>query len=263
MTLYKPIKGTIKGSNKIEIETETGHRIIFNLNTKIFVDLENKTERNLPFFFVTFEDKYSDTIRTKKSLSLKQIQKKYKDTNLLTPELEYDHIQIGFVYSDNTDPNNHRWMLNFMDVNNNFLFGYNGDSIKVNCPFTTISWEDGIWHGRFAVYKKDVTELLEPNQGQYVLNGSGSIGDHIVTPIKENMDNMSLRYDINNNTWYCDYRFKDKIVGSTPCKNIICDVPFEGKVDRTFPKPKVTAELKIQNIKGITVALNALIIKAK
>ena len=94
-----------------------------------------------------------------------------------------------------------------------------------------------------------------------MLNGSNDIGDHNVTKVDKEVDILSLRYDIYKNTWYCDFMKKGKNVGSTPCKNIICDVPFEGKVDNSTDKPKVTAEIKAKNVKGISIALNALIIK--
>lgn len=258
--LYKPVKSSLS-NNYIEIKTETNHIIKFKITPKVSVDLDNE-ENGKPFFYVTFDNEYIEVLNDKKSISLDSIRKQYKFKNLLTPELVYDHIQIGFIYA-NEDPNNHRWMLNFMDVNNKHLFNYIGDNIKVNCPFTTISWEDGIWHGRFVVYKKDVLELTEPTSGQFILSGLGNIGDHIVNPIKDDVDNVSLRYNIHTNMWYCDLIKDKKIIGEIPCKNIISDVNFEGSVDKSSSKPKVSAILKIEDIKGISMALNALIIKRK
>lgn len=262
MTLYKPIKGKILNPKEIVVLTETGHKVTFTQNVNVSIDLDNKTEDGRPFFFVTFEQIYINTKDHKKPLTLKQIKRKYKKNNLLTPSMDYDHVQIGFVYND-SDPNNHKWMLNFMDVSNNFLFGYNGEEINIDCPFTTKSWQDGVWHGRFVVYKKDIESLTEPVSGYFILTGKGDIGDHNVTPIKEGIDTISLRYNIYEDNWYCEYMKNGESVGKTPCKDIICDVPFVGKVDMSTQKPKVTAELNTKDVKGVAIALNSLIIKKR
>jgi len=256
MTLFKPIKSN---EHIIEIKTETGHIIKFKIIPKVFIDIENDKE---PFYFVNFDNDYQGVETPKGSMSLKEIAKKYKNTNLLTSEMVYDHIQIGFIYAEG-DPNNHKWMLNFMDVNNKHLFNYIADNVKVNCPFSTMSWEDGVWHGRFVVAKKDIEILDEVKPGEFVLTGKGDIGNQIVQSIKEDFDHISLRYNIHENTWYCTYMKDNKEIGSIPCKNIICDVPFEGNVDRSPSKPKVTAIIKKEDISGISIALNALIIKKK
>lgn len=258
MPLYKPVRSS-KPDFNIRIQLETGHIVNFKIIPKVFIDLERE-ESGQPFVWVNFDNEYTSIEETDNSMSLEEIRERYKDTNLLTSDLVYDHIQIGFIYSDG-DPNNHRWMLNFMDVNNKFLFGFNGDNVKVNCPFTTMSWEDGIWHGRFVVSKNHIKELLEPEPGQFIINGEGDIGNQLTQPLEEDYDHLSLRYNIQENTWYAEVLKDSKIVGSFPCKNIICDVPFEGKIDKSSSKPKVTALLKKEDIKGISLALNALIIK--
>jgi len=263
MAFYKPVKSNIVDQKEITIKTETGHTIIFKITPSVFVDLDSQTEDKKPFFYVTFENDYVDTKSSPKAMSAKTIRKKYIKANLLTEELVYDHIQLGFVYADKDDPNNHKWMLNFMDVNNNYLFGHHGEEVKLDCPFTTMSWEDGNWHGRFIIAKKDVESLTEPVQGFFVLKGKGTVGDQKVTPLENGIDTVSLRFNVYENSWYCEYMQDGKSVGKTPCKNIICDVPFVGKVDKASEKPKVTAELKAKDIKGISVALNALIIKRK
>lgn len=255
MTLYKPIRSD---EHFIEIKAETGHIIKFKIIPKVFIDIDNEQE---PFYFVNFDNQYEGVETPKGSMSLKEIRIKYKNKNLLTPEMVYDHIQIGFIYAEG-DQNNHRWMLNFMDVNNKHLFNYIGDNVKVNCPFSTMSWEDGVWHGRFVVAKKDIDELLELEAGKFVLNGKGNIGEQTVQSIQEDYDHLNLRYNIYENTWYAMYMKDNKEIGSIPCKNIICDVPFEGNIDRSNSKPKVTAILKKEDIKGISVALNSLIIKS-
>ena len=253
--LYKPVKSD---EQIIEIKTETGHIIKFKVRPKVFIDIDNEKE---PFYFVNFDNEYEGVEVPKGSMKLKEIRKKYKNVNLLSSDMIYDHIQIGFVYAEG-DPNNHRWMMNFMDVNNKHLFNYIADNVKVKCPFSTMSWEDGNWHGRFVIAKKDIDILDEVKPGEFILTSKEDIGEQSVQEIKEDFDFLSLSYNTNDNMWYCRYMKDDKEIGSIPCKNIICDVPFEGNVIHA-QKPKVTAHLKKEDIKGISLALNSLIIKKK
>jgi hypothetical protein len=246
-----------KTQEEILVETESGHIIKVKIEPEVLVDIEND-ENGLPFFSVAIGHQYVGVEKTENCMSLDIVKQEYANANIINTD--YDHIQIGFVYSPE-DPNNHRWMLNLMDVNNEYVGGFVGDKITVNCPFTTTSWEDGIWHGRFVVYKKDVKELIEPKAGVFVLNGEGDIGDHKLTELDPDIEKISLSYSIKQNTWYCSYLKDNEVIGSTPCKDIICDVPIIGKIDRNYDKPKVTADIDSKDVKGISVALNALIIK--
>jgi hypothetical protein len=246
----------------IELKTETGHIVKIQVSPELLLDIDND-ENGLPFFSVAMGHKYAGVEKTKKSKSLKYIKKNYINRNIINENLNYDHIQVGFIYANESEPNNHRWMLNFMDINNKYVHVYYADKITINCPFTTTSWEDGNWHGRFVIYKKDVKELIELEEGVMTLLGDGDIGSQNVTPIKEDIDLVSLRYNIYENTWYCEYIKDEKVIGSIPCKNIISDVPLVGNVDKSHSKPKVTANIDVNDVSGITVALNALIIKKK
>jgi hypothetical protein len=257
---WKPVKCTSK-TQILELETETGHIVKFKLEPKLSVDIDSDDNGN-PFFYMNLIPQYEGVESTPTSMSLEQIQRDLNHRNILTPELEYDHIQIGFVYAPG-DPQNHRWMLNFMDVNNKHLFGFFADVVELNCAFTTMSWEDGIWHGRFVVQKKDVTSLDEAFSGHFILTGNRDIGQHTMQPLDSNVDRFSLRFNVHENVWYCDQLKGDDVLGSIPCKNIICDVPFVGKVDKSYDKPKVTAEIAARDVQGISMALNALIIKSK
>jgi len=260
MTLFKPVTSKVK-TEILEIELETGHIVKFKITPKVFIDLE-RDENGLPFIWADFKENYVGVEASPNAIPLHIIKEKYKLSNLLTSELEYEHIQVGFIY-DEGSPDNHKWMLNFMDVDNQFKFNFVGESVEINCPFTTTSWQDGIWHGRFVIDKKDVRELVEPVSGRFILNGNNDIGQHNTTPLDKSIDTLSLRYNVYSNIWTCDLKSKGKIIGEYPCKAIISDAPFVGKVDRSFPKPKVTADIDISNVEGVSMALNALIIKRK
>lgn len=258
---YKPTKFEIISDKILEIKTETGHIVKFKLEPTLSTDIDNE-DNGAPFFYLNLNPIYEGVESTNESMTLEQVKSHLNDRNLLNESADYDHIQVGFIYSEG-DPNNHRWMLNFMDVNNKYLFGFIADNVKLNCPFTTTSWEDGNWHGRFVVYKKDVDELIETSQGNFELYGKGDVGEMPVTPLEKDVKKISLRYNIYSNMWFAELKSDKETLGEIPCKNIICDVPFEGNVDRSSPKPKVTAELDVNQVAGTSLALNALIIKRK
>jgi hypothetical protein len=243
---------------------ELGYKLHYKISQSVQADVFTEFEEDeYPDFNSSISLEFIKIEPLKNAKTRTEAAELLKTKNIISDEFEYDHIQIGFVYSNNTDINNHKWMINFMDVNNNYIVSYNATEISFDCPFTTTSWEDGNWHGRFVIYKKDVVELLEIDNGKYILKGKGHLGDQMVQPIEEDIDTISIRYNVNENMWYSDYKLNDKTVGSIPCKNIISDVPFVGKIDFSHQKPKVTAELKMSDVKGTSLALNALIIKRK
>jgi len=258
---YKPTKFELLSSNLLELKTETGHIVKFKLEPQLSTDIDNEDNGN-PFFYLNLTPVYEGVETTPESLSLEKVKEKLTSRNLLHESFNYDHIQVGFIYAEG-DPNNHRWMLNFMDDKNKYIFGFIADNVKLNCPFTTTSYEDGVWHGRLVVRKESVEELIETEQGNFELYGKGDIGNQNVTPLDEKIDKVALRYNIYSNMWYAELKSKDEKIGEIPCKNVICDVPFEGNIDRSHSKPKVTAELNVKDIAGTSLALNALIIKRK
>lgn len=259
---YKPTKFEILTDSVLKLKTETGHIITFNLKADLSTDIDAEEDGN-PFFFLNLNAEYVGVEKTENALDLDKVKTLLDKRNVLQESAYYDHIQIGFIYAPG-DPNNHKWMLNFMDINNKNLFGFVADNVQLKCPFTTTSWEDGNWHGRFVVHKKDVDTLIETEQGNFILTGKGDIGEQKVTPLEKEVERISLRYNVFSNMWYAELKTKnEEKIGEIPCKNIICDVPFEGSIDRSHPKPKVTADLKIEDVAGTSLALNALIIKRK
>lgn len=264
MSRWKPVKAELLGGENIEIKTETGHIIKCKLKANVLVDLDQDDNGN-PFFFIEVPPTYDGVELTKNSMTLETVRNEFENKNIIPDNLEYDHIQVGFAYTDANDPNNHKWMLHFMDVNNNVLSGFYGTEISIDCPFTTFSWDDGVWHGRFVVYKKDVKLLREKETGKFVLEGYGKgIEQQKVNPIDEKVKSIILRFNNRTNMWYCDLHDKKQKIGEMPCKNIICDVPFSGSIDYSAqPKVKASAVIDISKIEGISMALNALIIKSK
>ncbi len=244
----------------LTIKTDLGYILKYKLNLDVQVDPFTKYDDNLPDFVVTPQVEFQEQKVTKQAIPFKQLATKLSKENLIK-NTNFSFIHVGFIYSPG-DPNNHRWMINAFDKDNNFLFNFIGDNIKMNCPFSTVSWQDGIWHGRFIIDKKDITSIFEPKPGNFIIKGKSKLNPKI-EPIKEKIDKISVRYNIEQNLWYCDYKYKNNQIGSYPTKHLICDVPFEGNIDRNHSKPKVTAELKAKDIKGISVGLDRVVIKKK
>ena len=267
-SLFKFIKGKIK-KDIVVINTELGYDLYYKLTPEIKVDLSQE-ENGMPFFSVGFKQEYLKTVPTKKAISLEKTRQKLINASSIPLDLDYDNFHIGFVYSDG-DVNNHRWMLNFFDKQNNYLTSLHCDKIKVRCPFDTTSWQDGIWHGRFMVYKSHVSNIIEKENGDIEIVGKLST---ICKPldskkvcssqnIPEKTKWLRLRYNIRENIWYCDFLSKtEKEIETVICKKIICDAPFEGKVT-SGDKPKVSAIININDVSEVAIALNSLIIRGK
>jgi hypothetical protein len=122
------------------------------------------TDVNLKFIKVEKLDSYK---------SRDELREELKKTNIITDNLIFDRILLGFVYSDKSDPNNHRWWLDFRDKDNNNVYNYFTDKLIINASVTTTAWHDedpnGVWHGRFVLDKK--VKILEHKTGELIIDG--------------------------------------------------------------------------------------------
>lgn len=265
MARWKPVNIKFLTSETLELETDTGHIVKFQLKPSLSLDLDQQDENGKPWFYLNLVPEYIGVEDTKNALKSEELESKFKEANIITDSMNYEHIEVGFIYSEG-DPNNHKWMLNFMDVNNKYMFGFIGTKITMDSPFSTHSYEqNGNWHGRFLIQKENIDKIIERKSGEFEIIGKGNIGNQqTLNPIPNDVEKLALRYNVFSNTWFCDYLDKENNnIGGTPCKNIICDVPFEGSIDRNHAKPKVTATMNKSDVAGISLALNALIIKRK
>lgn len=79
MTKWRKIKSVLKDD---VVYTETGHKIIFEPEVEVWVDLDNK-EGDLPFFYTTFPFIYKKTdVNGTKNMSIPEIKKLTSDRRI-------------------------------------------------------------------------------------------------------------------------------------------------------------------------------------
>jgi hypothetical protein len=174
------------------------------------------------------------------------------------------------VYSDQTDPNNHKWWIDLRDSNNNGIYNIYGEEIVINCPFTTTSWfANDYHHGRFVFYQDDIKDIIYKN-GKITIRGKKKPIKTDLTKVCSPQDipkdvvKLRLRYNINNDMWFCDFLdSKGKEVNVLGVKSILCDAPAVGTVLNNGNKPKVSIIINIKDISNIGIEINSLLIRGK
>jgi len=270
---YRIVKSKLKKDIIIITLSDFGIDLHYKINHLTQVDpvtkygdgeLDYTTDVNLDFIKLV---KHKNAKTTEEILNL------IKSTSILPPDLLYDHILLGYVYADDSDPNNHRWWLDVRDSKNQSIFNYYGDKLIINCPVTTKAWHDedpeGIWHGRMVFSKNEIVSIKEQKPGQLVINGKGRSepidSSKICSPqnIPKKTSSLRLRYNIREDIWFCDLLDKeDKPLGVIPCKSIICDAKMYSSV-MEGEKPKVSVKININDISDVAIAINSLIIRGK
>ena len=275
--IFKPITSKIKiKGNKIIFENELGFKETFRMEYNTFVDtnIYNPKEcemckkgipehqTNISFIREKIEKTKHAVTNHKKLVAL------MKDRDIIPPKLDYDIVHLGFVYSDG-DPNNHRWMLNFFNKNNDQIYNIYFDEVQINCPTTSKSWHEGIWHGRFTFSKNDLLSITQPTTRKVIITGKQKEPldmDKICSPqnIPAKASELRLRYNIREDLWFCDFLDKkQKELGTIPAKSLICDAPMKGVVLNVGNMPKVSVIIKTKDISNMAVAINSLIIRGK
>lgn len=267
--MYKPIKSkiSIKG-NKITVLNEYGYKEVYEIIYNTFIDPSlydpdncKMCKKGIPEIQTTFKFRLIDQSKLKTSSSRNKIIKDLETKNIIPESLEYDRIFLGFVYSNEQDQNNHKWWLDFRDINNNSVYNYYGQDIELNCPITTTSWNDGGWHGRYVIDKNQVDKILD--NGKIIINGKLSHNKKVdLSNLPKETKSLRIRYNIRENIWLCDVLDnKGNELEVIPCKSIICDVKMSGVIYESGDKPKVSIKIKIKDVSSLTTMLNNLIIK--
>jgi len=273
---YRVVKSKLKDDTLIVEVPDMGLRLHYKITHSTTVDSETKYADNIPDFTTDVELTFVKMEKLSNFKNQTQIKAILKKESIIPYDLVYDHILLGFVYADSTDPNNYRWWLDFKDSKNQSVYHYYGDKIQMNCPVTTKSWHDpdpnGIWHGRFVLSPNEVKTILEPKKG--VLNIIGKLKAECkpldtkkvcsIANIPDKAESLRLRYNVREDIWFCDILDKtDKQIGQIPCKSIICDAKMYGEVVTIGDKPKVSTRINVKDISDVAIAINSLIIRGK
>ncbi len=190
-----------------------------------------------------------------------------KTRNVL-PDIEFDNFTIGFVYANADNPMNHHWMFEFRR-NKNIFHAIHFLGVNVDCPFSTTSWHDGIYHGRFQINREAFKSVLEEKPGWVTIVGNNKNkhrpkGD--TTAIPAGAEKIRLRFNVKTDYWYGDWIGKDGEAVSQPLK--MHDILGEGirltghiDWDSNPVKPRVMSYINCSEIKDITMMAETLVIK--
>jgi len=274
---YKPIKST-SNVKEIKITDEFGMVANYKVDFSTYIEPEaydpehcEWCKKGIPEIVTEFNITLKDMSKTKQALSREDIKTIMKTKNIIPPTLVYDHFLLGFVYADSSDPNNHRWWIDFRNNKDQSIYNCWGDKIKINCPYTTHSWfENEFHHGRYRFSSGDVEAIKEPRPGELVILGKLK---KECKPIKnvcsiqhlpDKAHTLRFRYNTREDLWFCDILDKkDKSLGQISCKSLICDAITYGNVINVGDRPKVNTRINVTDISDIAIAINSLIIRGK
>lgn len=264
MNHHRAIGNTIKDDTVI-INTEFGHQLEVKISSLVTIDPITEYPDNLPDMEVTLKIESVKTLPSTSCVQQKQIASILNNRGILPPGLDYDSILIGFVYSDESNPNNHHWWLDFRKGAQS-VFNYFGDAITIKCPINTYTWPDvGFSHGRFKLSKTDVISIKDHN-GTLVIEGKMA---NLPAPEGESLisgdyKKLRLRYSPRTDLWYCDILQENDIVSDTiECTSIIGDIPLISNRLDVGGKPKISMIVKVEDISKVARMGNTLIIYGK
>lgn len=256
--------------HKIMFRTELGYNIIFDVEPHIAVNYSDPFLNGAPEFQANMILRPVSIQKGKTPMTKEEITNMMKDRNVINENLNYEHFTIGFVYANQTNPNNHKWMFEYRKQKQIF---YAQHFLGVNLrqvPITTMSWFDGIYHGRFMVAKEAVEKVIEESPGYVSILGK----DKKTNPVNDfsrlipkDIEKVRLRFNIKEDYWYADLLKKDEVVPTIkPLKmrHITAEaLDFDGVADFNFPKPKVYYLCKREDIADAKLMADTLFLIGK
>jgi hypothetical protein len=243
------------------VRTELGYDMVFELNPQIRVNPYEGSENGTPKFQSSIIWNLKGVRPRGSTLKQNEIEKLITERSVLPMEMDWDVCQLGFVYSNARDPNNHRWWLETLKSGQKMgeftsqLSEYPLD-ITSTAPIGSRSWFDGIHHGRFTFAKDSIKDAKEINKGHVFIegNGKGRIGDiKGNVEIPENTYKVRLRFDIRKDHWYIEFvdHTGNQIGESITSTNIKADAKFKGHILADPNRPKVSGMILAEDIIAI------------
>ena len=258
------------------IRTEIGYDLIFKLDPQIRVNPYEPGKNGTPEFQANVLWKLTGVRPKANAKKVSEIEELIKNRSYVPMELDFDILQLGFVYSNNRDPNNHRWWIEALKAGNKMgewdsKFSEYPLQIKSDAPIGTRSWFDGIFHGRFTYSKDFVETVIEEKPGHIYIkgNGKGRLGD-VKGDVPEGFTHLRLRFDIRKDIWIGEFLDENmqfvKTIAPVMAKNVKSDARFRGyiTIDPQNPgRPKVSGMILRDDIVAIDTSTNIIIIKGK
>jgi hypothetical protein len=206
-------------------------------------------------------------------MKVPEIEQLVKDRSLLPMDVDWDIAQLGFVYSNARDPNNHRWWIEGLKTGKQMgqfdsMMSEYTNQISSSAPIGTRSWFDGIHHGRFTFAKDNIESSKEITKGHVFIegNGKGRLGDiKSNVNIPDSCESFRLRFDIRKDVWYVEMLDnKANLVGEILIsKNIKSDATFKGHIVPDNNRPKVSGMIKRDDVISINNTDQLTMIKGK
>jgi hypothetical protein len=255
------------------VRTEIGYDLIFELQPQIRVNPYEATEKGTPKFQTSIVWAMKGARPRGNVMKVPEIEQLVKDRSLLPMDVDWDIAQLGFVYSNARDPNNHKWWLEGLKTGsqmgqfNSILSEYT-TSVSSTAPIGTRSWFDGIHHGRFTFAKDNIKDIKETSKGVVHIegNGKGGIGD-----IKSNVTISNecivfrLRFDIRKDVWIIEMLNKKGEILGEPIisKDIKSDAKFKGHIVPHPNRPKVSGMIGVEDVVSVRTDEQLTMIKGK
>jgi len=248
-------------------ETEFGHKITSKIINNMQVNQETEFPQRYPEYFVQYAFKPLKVEPQKNAKDMKDMRDILRRRNILDQADVFDDVMVGFVYGDERDPNNHTWMFQFR-LNGQIVGTMNYLNIDVRqCPMKTFAWfENGVWHLRFFIEKKDIKSIEEVSFNNAVLTGKGikKIISSTSEEIPKEYDRVRMRCDVKKNNWFAEFLdSKQSIIKTFTLKNIKCSAPIYGNADFMHPKPWVSDYCLKKEIQDIQILDDLLVIQGK
>jgi len=275
MIIQKPIKST-SDVKEITITNEFGFEEKFKVNFTTYINLDTydpvnceNCKNGIPELQTIINLQPIGIKKTNKFTSRTKMIEAMKGRNIIPPLLKYDNILVGFVYSDATDPNNHKWWLDFRDKQDQNIYNIYSDELDIFTPITTRAWHDNIWHGRYVISNKDIISIQNPKSNKLVIVGNkvpidSPTSDNVcsIENVPSKTKWIKARYNIIEDIWFCDFiDSKGNTLRTTPAKRLLIDAPMYGVVEQNTSKPKTSIKINLKDISDISIALDSLIIR--
>ncbi len=207
----KPQTATLKDGVMV-LETEFGYQVTFKMVPYFGINTTRpwmkhpKTGVDVPEFQTAFNFQPMDVSPLEGAKTKDEITAILKEKTVLPAQLDYDNFTIGFIYANDDNPMNHKWMFEFRR-NKNIFHAMHFNGVNIDAPFSTTSWHDGIYHGRFQMNKDAFKKVLESKPGWVTITGNDHNkhrpkGDTKMIP--EAAKSIRFRFNIKTDYWYGD-----------------------------------------------------------